>query len=240
MPSFIIVEKTGSIKCTTSKTLNIADLYKKCGFKTNDGFKCAHTWSITFNDIEYKLQIYGKINGRAGTENKYEFPPPIDNVLFFGSCLIINTQDGEIVDMSTTEFKDIMDYLQGGYSDLGDEDTEDDETDSDDAKEKTKQGYVKDDFVVDDDDDDDDESDDDSESSIEEPVAKKSKTKSAKASAKQYLESINVNVAVNATPTKPTIIKKVPAKPKPKPAPVPAPVQELLECSEELMEEEYI
>jgi len=229
MPSFIIVEKTGSIKCTTSKTLNVADLYKKCGFKSNDGFKCAHTWSITFNEVEYKLQIYGKITGRAGTENKYEFPPPIDSVLFFGSCAVINTQDGEIIDMTAAEFKDIMDYLQGGYSDLGDEDTEDEETDSDDAKEKTKQGYVKDDFVVEDDD-----VDDDDESSVEEPVAKKSKGKSAKASAKQYLESINVS----NTPVKPTIIKKVPAKPKPKPAPVP--VQEILECSEELMEEEYI
>jgi len=234
MPSFIIVEKTGSIKCTTSKTLNVADLYKKCGFKTNDGFKCAHTWSITFNEVEYKLQIYGKITGRAGTENKYEFPPPIDSVLFFGSCAVINTQDGEIIDMSAAEFKDIMDYLQGGYSDLGDEDTEDEETDSDDAKEKTKQGYVKDDFVVEDDDVD----DDDDESSVEEPVAKKSKGKTAKASAKQYLESINVNIASIASNTKPTIIKKVPAKPKPKPAPVP--VQEILECSEELMEEEYV
>lgn len=239
MPSFIIVEKTGSVKCTTSKTLNVADLYKKCSFKTNDGFKCAHTWSITFNDVEYKLQIYGKITGRAGTENKYEFPPPIDSVLFFGACAVINTQNGEIVNMSATEFKDIMDYLQGGYSDLGDEDTEDDETDSDDAKEKTKQGYVKDDFVVEDDDVD----DSDSESSVEEPVAKKSKGKTAKASAKQYLESINVTVASIAsiaTTAKPTIIKKVPAKPKPKPAPVSAPVLEILECSEELVEEEYI
>jgi hypothetical protein len=230
MPSFIIVEKTGSIKCTTSKTLNVADLYKKCGFKTNEGFKCAHTWAITFNEVEYKLQIYGKITGRAGTENKYEFPPPIDSVLFFGSCAVINTQDGEIIDMSAAEFKDIMDYLQGGYSDLGDEDTEDEETDSDDAKEKTKQGYVKDDFVVEDDDVD----ESDSESSVEEPVAKKSKGKSAKASAKQYLESINVSVVQ----AKPTIIKKVPAKPKPKPAPIV--VQEILECSEELMEEEYV
>ena len=234
MPSFIIVEKTGSVKCTTSKTLNVADLYKKCGFKSNDGFKCAHTWAITFNEVEYKLQIYGKITGRAGTENKYEFPPPIDSVLFFGSCAVINTQDGEIIDMSAAEFKDIMDYLQGGYSDLGDEDTEDD-ADSDDAKEKTKQGYVKDDFVVEDDD-----VDDDDESSVEEPVAKKSKGKSAKASAKQYLESINVSIAniASIATVKPTIIKKVPAKPKPKPAP--APVQEILECSEELMEEEYV
>ena len=139
-------------------------------------------------------------------------------------------EDDKIVDMNASEFKDIMDHLQGGYSDLDSEETEESD-DSDPAVPKTKQGYVKDDFVVEDDDVD----DSDSESSVEEPVAKKSKGKTAKASAKQYLESINVNIASNI---KPTIIKKVPAKPKPKPAPVP--VQEILECSEELMEEEYV
>ena len=48
------------------------------------------------------------------------------------------------------------------------------------------------------------------------------------------------SIASIATTAKPTIIKKVPAKPKPKPAPVSAPVLEILECSEELVEEEYV
>ena len=193
MPSFVIVEKNGTVKCTTSKTLNVSELYKKCGFKSNEGFNCAHTWSITFNEVEYKLQVYGKITGRAGSENKYEFPPPIDNVLFFGSCAVINTQNDNIVDMNATEFKDIDPLL-----------------------EKTKEGYVKDDFVVDD-----DEEDDVDESSSEEPVPKKKVAKSAKAK---------------------VIVKKAPVKPKPKvQPPVEKPViQEFLECSDELMEEDYV
>ena len=218
MPSFAIVEKNGSVKCTTSKTLNVSELYKKCGFKSNEGFNCAHTWSITFNDVEYKLQVYGKITGRAGSENKYEFPPPIDNVLFFGSCAVINTQDNNIVDMTATEFKDIMDFLQGGYSDLGEEDSEDeDEDDIDPLIEKTKEGYVKDDFVVDDDEDDDDVE----ETSSEEPVPKKKVAKPSKAK---------------------VIVKKVPAKPKPKVQPPVEKmvIQEFLECSEELVEEDYV
>lgn len=217
MPSFVIVEKNGSVKCTTSKTLNVSELYKKCGFKSNEGFNCAHTWSITFNDVEYKLQVYGKITGRAGSENKYEFPPPIDNVLFFGSCAVINTQNDNIVDMNATEFKDIMDFLQGGYSDLGEEDTEDEEEDDiDPLIEKTKEGYVKDDFVVDDDED-----EDVDETSSEEPVPKKKVAKSSKAK---------------------VIVKKVPAKPKPKVQPPVEKmvIQEFLECSEELVEEDYV
>lgn len=218
MPSFAIVEKNGNVKCTTSKTLNVSELYKKCGFKSNEGFNCAHTWSITFNDVEYKLQVYGKITGRAGSENKYEFPPPIDNILFFGSCAVINTQNDSIIDMNATEFKDIMDFLQGGYSDLGEEDSEDEEDDDiDPLIEKTKEGYVKDDFVVDDDEDEDDVD----ETSSEEPVPKKKVAKSSKAK---------------------VIVKKVPAKPKPKvQPPVEKPViQEFLECSEELVEEDYV
>ena len=217
MPSFIIVEKNGSVKCTTSKTLNVSDLYKKCGFKSNDGFKCAHTWTIEFNEVEYKIQIYGKTNGRAGSENKYEFPPPIDNTLFFGSCAVINMEDDKIVDMNASEFKDIMDHLQGGYSDLDSEETEESDN-NDPAVPKTKQGYVKDDFVVDDDD-----CDDDDYSSLVEEFPKKGKgankgkvtkaTKtlsSAKDSAQKYLDSLNIVVA------------------------------KALECSDELVEEDYI
>ena len=218
MPSFIIVEKNGSVKCTTSKTLNVSDLYKKCGFKSNDGFNCAHTWTIEFNEVEYKIQIYGKTNGRAGSENKYEFPPPIDSTLFFGSCAVINMEDDKIVDMNASEFKDIMDHLQGGYSDLDSEETEESD-DSDPAVPKTKQGYVKDDFVVDDDDCDDD---DDYSSSVGElpkkgKCAKKGKVtkatkalSSAKDSAQKYLDSLNIVVA------------------------------KALECSDELVEEDYI
>lgn len=219
MPSFIIVEKNGSVKCTTSKTLNVSDLYKKCGFKTNDGFNCAHTWTIEFNEVEYKIQIYGKTNGRAGSENKYEFPPPIDSTLFFGSCAVINMEDDKIVDMNASEFKDIMDHLQGGYSDLDSEETEESD-DSDPAVPKTKQGYVKDDFVVDDNDCEDDDSD--YSSSVEElpkkgkgakkgKVAKATKAlSSAKDSAQKYLDSLNIVVA------------------------------KALECSDELVEEDYI
>ena len=83
MPSFVVVEKTGSLK--SQKVGGVSDLYKKCGFKNSEGFSCVHTWTIDFNDIEYKLSIFGKTDGKANTENKFEFPPPIDNVLFWAT-----------------------------------------------------------------------------------------------------------------------------------------------------------
>jgi hypothetical protein len=227
MPSIIIVEKNGTIRraTATSKTLNVPELYKKCGFKSEEGFNCAHTWTIEFNAIEYKLQVYGKIKGKAGSENKYEFPPPIENVLFFGSCAIINVVNEEITDMSTNDFNDIMEYLQGGYSDIENSENDDDDDDLEESTlPKTKEGYVKDDFIVDDDDD------DDCSSSSEEPVKK---TKSVK----------NVKT-VKPTKEKPIksekpdkllqIIKKKPVKPEPI---VTANVFKFLD---ELVEEDYI
>ena len=181
MPSFIIVEKTGSLK--NAKTTDLIDLYKKCGFKSNEGFSLNHAWSVEFNDTEYKLEIYGKITGRANTENKYEFPPPIDNVLFFGSCAAVLYVNNKMTDMGSQEFKDIMDHLYGGYSDIGgsDEEEDDEEEDEDDiGLPKTKHGYVKDDFVVSSDaeDDDDDGSDEEEEEVVEsdeeiKPIKKK-------------------------------------------------------------------
>ena len=181
MPSFIIVEKTGSLK--NAKTTDLVDLYKKCGFKTAEGFSLNHAWSVEFNDTEYKMEIYGKVTGRANTENKYEFPPPIDNVLFFGSCAAVLYVNNKMTDMGSQEFKDIMDHLYGGYSDIGgsDEEEDDEEEDEDDiGLPKTKHGYVKDDFVVSSDaeDDDDDGSDEEDEEIVEsdeeiKPIKKK-------------------------------------------------------------------
>lgn len=148
MPSYVIIEKSGSLKIQSVKKFEPTEIYKKCGFKTNDGFTIAHTWTLEFNDIEYKLEVYGKTTGKANTENKYEFPPPIDNVLFFGNCAAVLYVDEKMTDMGSEEFKDIMDHLYGGYSDIDDEDEDDDDEEDELGLPKTKHGYVKDDFVV--------------------------------------------------------------------------------------------
>ena len=37
-----------------------------------------------------KLFYMQKDSGRAGSENKFEFPPPVDNELYFGNCILLN------------------------------------------------------------------------------------------------------------------------------------------------------
>lgn len=163
MTSVIIVEKTGKAKSVQVSSAD--ELYKKCGFKSIAGYELAHTWTVVFNDVEYKLDVYGKTKGKAGSENKYEFPPPIDNLLFFGNVAVIGRESDKYISLSVDEFNDIMEHLQGGYEEL-----ESDDTDStDDLTEgfaKTKEGYVKDGFIA------------SSESEDEKPNVKSKATKS--------------------------------------------------------------
>ena len=247
MPSFVVVEKTGSLK--SQKVGGVSDLYKKCGFKNAEGFSCVHTWTIDFNDIEYKLSIFGKRDGKANTENKFEFPPPIDNVLFFGSCAaVLSTENGNIGDMTPEEFTDIIDNLYGGYSDIGSEDSEE-EDDDDDATcmlPKTKHGYVKDDFVVSSDaeDDDDDDFIDEEEEEEEDEEEDESKIKSKIKEKEKVKEKATEKVKEKATEkvTEKEKVKengknKVVAKPK-KPKLREEP--EVTVYLEELIEEPYI
>jgi hypothetical protein len=228
MPSFIIIEKSGSLK--NAKTTDLVDLYKKCGFKNNDGFSLAHNWSVEFNDTEYKLEIYGKVTGRANTENKYEFPPPIDNVLFFGSCAAVLYVNNKMTDMGSQEFKDIMDHLYGGYSDIGGSDEEEDEDEEDDIDlPKTKHGYVKDDFVVSSDAEDDDDNGSDEEEELIESDEEIKPIKKKKPPVKKV-------TTTNKVVTNKVATDKKPKKPKLKEPKEPV----YIEMTEELTEDAYL
>ena len=42
------------------------------------------------------MSIYSKSNGKAGNENKYELPKPIDEELYFGNLIILMHCDKNI------------------------------------------------------------------------------------------------------------------------------------------------
>ena len=190
MPSILVIEKLGNIKSTVLKTPVEDELYKKAGLKSPEGFRCFTTWNVEIQRKKYNISVYGKTSGRANQENKYDFPPPIDNTLFFGSCVLVNKNgQGDMVDLTENEWDVIYESLFGGFEDLGEDDSEDESDEEDDVNvKKTKDGYVKDGFVVDEDDDDEDDDDDDDEDEDDEEEdeevyvkpAKKSKSSSSK------------------------------------------------------------
>ena len=162
MTQIVIVDKTGTLKEVNAKDLNKDELYKKCGFKKADGFEKLTEWTTKISgEGKFITSVYGKTDGKANMENKYDFPPPIDTTLIFGSCGVIcetKQDDGKVVlaDLTVDLWNKIYEKLFGGFEDLAatcvEDEAEEDELAAVPEKYKTKQGYLKDGFVVDSDD----------------------------------------------------------------------------------------
>ena len=154
----ILIDKTGELK--EVKINDMENLYKTCKLKKPDNFDLRHTWKVKIKNDKYKIKLYAKDEGRANSENKYDLPPPIDNDLFFGSMLVIgNDDDDEIIDMSVELWEQIYEKLFGGFENLKDtakeDEEEEDELENIPDSMKTKEGYLKDGFIVENEDDDD-------------------------------------------------------------------------------------
>ena len=165
MPVILVIEKNGNVKEVTVNTFEHETLCAKANVKKVTDLKKRTTWKVEI-DKKYEVVLYAKDSGRAGSENKFEFPPPVDNELYFGNCILLNLKGN----LKKTEWEDIYNHLYGGFEDLSNDD-EDEEEETD--LPMTKEGYVKDDFIVDGDDDEDDDyyEDDEEEEEFEEEVA---------------------------------------------------------------------
>lgn len=167
--TILIVEKSGTLKSVSikEKDYNESDLYKKCGFKKADGFEKQTEWSVKLNGERYFVSLFAKTDGKAGSENKYDFPPPVDTKLFFGNCaLVAINSEKKHTNLTVELWEKIYEKLFGGFEDLtttvAEDDNEEDELDKIPDSKKTKNGgYLKDGFVVDDDEEDVEERSDD-------------------------------------------------------------------------------
>jgi len=189
--TFVIVEKNGSLKDNEIQESLICaeELSKKCKFKKVDGFIKQTQWSYSSKkeNVANKIivELWAKDDGMANSENKYEFPPPVDTELFFGACaLVARDSKNNYVNLTKHMWSKIYEYLFGGFESLATNGEDDDDDDDDEEDElasipknrKTRDGYLKDGFVVDgggagdsdvdvagnENDSDDDDSDDDS------------------------------------------------------------------------------
>ena len=173
----VLVSKDGSLsECvvepgseTTIEELTIL-LSKKCGYRKHDGFSCYHTYryknkrklafDVSIEEVVPKyiyVDVWGKTDGRAGYENKYEMPPPIDELLFYGNIALVARMDElTAIHLTTDIWNIIYEKLFGGFEDLAataiEDENEIDELDSIPSHKKTRSGYLKDGFVVDDED----------------------------------------------------------------------------------------
>jgi hypothetical protein len=182
--TIVIVSKSGSLsECVieTNKETTLEELTKilskKCGNLKSDDFSCYHTYKYKPKNKSKKMadggkgkgkvdgkgnggsivyiDVWSKTNGRAGQENKYELPPPIDEIIFFGNIALVARVDKETAcDLSIDLWSKIYEKLFGGFEDLAatarDDDNEVDEIAFFHPSRITANGYLKDGFVVDD------------------------------------------------------------------------------------------
>ena len=156
MPSIVVVEKTGELKVREYKSTNTDELYKKCNLKKPDGFDKVMEWGYSKKgDNPLTVELWARSDGQANQENKYDFPPPVDSELFFGSCALLSRDSSmKIVDLTVEKWNKVYEHLFGGFETLADnadeDEEEEDELENVPSSMKTKDGYLKDGFIIED------------------------------------------------------------------------------------------
>lgn len=194
----IIIERLGAVKQLSIKEFKEDLLFKKCGFKKSEDFIKQTEWSVKMDGKKYFIQLFAKAEGRANSENKYDFPPPVDTKLFYGTCAIvgqIKKDDGSkaYVNLTVPFWNKVYEKLFGGFEDLSktakEDEEEEDELENVPKEKKTKNGYLKDGFVVDSSDTE-DQSESGSEESEEESGESTEETSESEETEDMYLEDV--------------------------------------------------
>lgn len=155
MSTILVVSKGGSVseRTTTAKTRSAAaGRLAPRGADGKAAFGRKAAWTVKIGSETHNVELWATDVGRAGSENKYDFPPPVDSALFFGSCVLVgaNADDSaSIKDITAATWTKVYEKLFGGFEDLVSESPSEDELAELPAEMTTKEGYLKDGFVVD-------------------------------------------------------------------------------------------
>lgn len=236
MVAVLIVDKNGVITETNLKAFSLEEICKKAKIKTVEDYTRKQVWTVRLPKESESMHIalYARTKGRAGQENKYEFPPPIDHELFFGKCMLVRQTDvqdaNDAIDLTKALWKRIYEKLFGGFDDCMD--SEEESEDDMEGMTLSRSGYALDDgFVVEDENEDEDEEelhfDDEEEYNTEDekPKTKKKGSKSSK----------GTKGPKSATKTK----KETKKEPKQEPKQEHIEVVSYEDCDSELEEEDY-
>ena len=87
---------------------------------------------------KYKSQglfLFGYLKGKAGQENKHEFPPPHDTILAFGDIILLASKDtkhwNQPISFTSDEYEAFYTKSFGGFDELDSDDDEEDEAEED-------------------------------------------------------------------------------------------------------------
>ena len=112
---FIKIDKHGIVKNIKKPDINFLENIKNI----------SHLNSWIYNQYEFKL--FGSDIGNAGSENKYDLPPPVDSNLYFNNLYFIKKdvkKDDVFYDLTIDEYNSFYDLQFDGFQDILDEDDE--------------------------------------------------------------------------------------------------------------------
>ena len=151
MVQIVLINKLGLLKETILKNPERGDLYKKAGFKKSENFEKRTTWSVQLDNEFVCVELWARDEGKAGTENKYDLPPPIDSALYHGTCVLLRCDEHKNpIDLTIKLWTKLYDHLFGGFEDIEEESASEDELADVPDVLKTRDGYLKDGFICDD------------------------------------------------------------------------------------------
>tara|TARA_B100001094_G_scaffold315711_1_gene356020 strand:- start:383 stop:1123 length:741 start_codon:yes stop_codon:yes gene_type:complete len=132
------------IRIPNSLNVDRVDFNKIKSFKINKGEVFERECDYDWNDKT--ISVYASNNGKAGMENQYDFPPPIDSQLYFGNVLVICHTNNKVENLTMSDYNQFYEDAMGGFESLGESDSysDEEEPDSDDSIN---------DFIVNDDED---------------------------------------------------------------------------------------
>jgi len=146
MSSFILLSAKGTIKLST-----VDDLTNGVENALGKSLKRAKPPALigSWSWQKYKLFLYGYKEGRAGTENKNELPPPHDSVVLFGDCCVIASLDKSAEKpavFTVDQYKKFFNVKFGGQDDPDDkgDEEEEEEEEEDEEDEGLEEDYDED------------------------------------------------------------------------------------------------
>jgi hypothetical protein len=140
MPVAVVILPQNGDEARTQKTTALTAGQKPTGeavakvLRKKKAAECIGSWKQSAGS---QLQLWGWRDGKAGTENKHELPPPHDEVLLFGDSVIVLVSGGSAVDFTAETWATFYDTAFGGFEEIGDkasvsdDDEEDVEEDGD-------------------------------------------------------------------------------------------------------------
>jgi DNA-directed RNA polymerase subunit M/transcription elongation factor TFIIS len=140
-----------SAKITVSSTgCQLTDIQKYLKKKTLPDILGTYPWK------NQTLHLLGYKEGKAGTENKHELPPPLDSCLAFGDILVLLSKDKrsflQPIVMKAEEYENFYTQMFEGFESLGEEDTDTEEEEEEDVEvEDLKDGVIGEEVEVADD-----------------------------------------------------------------------------------------